>query len=178
MHAKLLRAHAAATPDAVTHKHKAIDAARTQYSAINSGGDRLDHVASQHCTNQDATTRKAQDAQRSTIDLKDPGCATSDTHHRPRRHDRIRRILPTAGWVPQAGSANHPHTPTRTMGDRGPPGVVVKLARLYQERCEGDSCPSGSRRLCRSERRGDHRTRTLVPVHPDPRSDPPRPDNR
>jgi hypothetical protein len=59
----LLRALAAANPDIVKYEDKAIDAARNQCSAINSGSDKADWAASQRFTYKDVTTTEAQGKQ-------------------------------------------------------------------------------------------------------------------
>lgn len=61
--AELLRALAAANPDIVKYEDKAIDAARNQCSAINSGSAKADWAASQRFTYKDVTTTEAQGKQ-------------------------------------------------------------------------------------------------------------------
>jgi hypothetical protein len=61
--AQLLRALAAANPDIVKYEDKAIDAARNQCSAINSGSAKADWSASQRFTYKDVTTSEAQGKQ-------------------------------------------------------------------------------------------------------------------
>lgn len=59
----LLKALAAVNPAIVTHEDKAIDAARNQCSAINSGSNKADWAASQRFTYKDVTTTEAQGKQ-------------------------------------------------------------------------------------------------------------------
>ncbi|MFF4020927.1 hypothetical protein [Streptomyces sp. NPDC001843] len=61
--AELLRALAAANPDTVKYEDKAVDAARNQCSAINSGAKRLDRLASQRFTYKGVETTEAQGKQ-------------------------------------------------------------------------------------------------------------------
>ncbi|MGW5673951.1 hypothetical protein ACWEV4_02465 [Streptomyces sp. NPDC003860] len=58
--AALLAAIKAVAPDAAAHEEKAIDAARNQCQAINSGGAKLDWSASQRFSYKDVTTTEAQ----------------------------------------------------------------------------------------------------------------------
>ncbi|GGX99242.1 hypothetical protein [Streptomyces fructofermentans] len=68
----LLDALAAAAPEVVRYKDKAIDAARNQCSALNGGGNKLDWTASQRFTYKDVTTTEAQGAKINQA-LKDSG---------------------------------------------------------------------------------------------------------
>ncbi|NUS86006.1 MAG: hypothetical protein HOY75_25605 [Streptomyces sp.] len=69
---ELLAALAAVNPGIVTYEGKAIDASRNQCSAINSGTQRLDYLASQRFTYKDVVTTEAQGKQINQA-LKDSG---------------------------------------------------------------------------------------------------------